>query len=86
MFNPLTYKGGGGGGVDASPHNVFPNFEKTIYSTMLKFSVAVHSSYLALPWQRHKYKQVLSKTVIFKIFLYFFQFFETELHDLFNIP
>ncbi len=41
-FNPRTYKGG----VDATPPiRFFPNFEKRIYFTMLKLSVAVHSSF-----------------------------------------
>ncbi len=43
-FNPRTYKGGGGG-CHPPLIRFFPNFEKTIYSTMLKFSVAVHSSF-----------------------------------------
>ncbi len=39
--------------------------------------------YMTLPWQRHKYMQVLPKIVIFNIFLDFFQFFKTEAQDLF---
>ncbi len=41
LFNSRTYKDGG-----CHPIRFFPNFEKTIYSTILyKLSVAVHSSF-----------------------------------------
>ncbi len=78
------------------PHKVFSNFWKNdlLYNAETFGSCSfilcgnfdmstMRLWYLTLPWQRHKYKQVLPKIVIFTIFLNCFQFFKTQVQDVF---
>ncbi len=80
VFIAYVWAGEGRAGCPR-PLRFFPYFNKGIYFLMymLNFSVAVHSSlaeyryvnYVPMSWQRHNYKNILPKIVIFEFFLYF---------------